>query len=629
MAAASLLESGVAGRRRRRFAAVSTCVLALCVLAAGGSKQHEPTGAPAELAPAKPGGGHRSGRLIRIPLPITGSVDARVKRMADEVLADLPKHGPRPVLIFEFWPQQSGAGEGSQFERSLSLARYLASDRLSRARIVAYLPRSVKGHAVLVAMACEEIIMHPDAEFGQAGIDETSIDPTIRRGYTEIADRFRTIPAAVALGMLDKRLLVYKVETAGGTRYVLSDELDRLKQQTAVKTIDTMIPAEEMGRFTGRELRLKYGFVTRLVGSRSELARALSLPSRAIEQDPSLGSKWEPIQIALKGATGSQATRRVQRSIEDSLRTRDVNFICLWIESPGGAPRDSVTLANFLADLDSSHVRTVAYIPDEARADAALVALACDHAVLHEDAILGGPGAYHMDDENVLDMRETIRDIARRKSRSWSLIAAMIDPNLTVHRYTLRGSDISEYFCQEELASQVDPASWEKGRQETTPGQPYRVEGLRAEKVGLARYVVANFDEFKTLYHLEDDPALVQPGWAEELIDALASPELASLLLFVGGFALIAEIMSPGIGAGGFIASVCYLLFFWSQFLHGTATWLEALLFLAGIAFVALEILVLPGFGIFGLGGGVMIIVALVLASQTTVQIPQNAYQWG
>ena len=71
--------------------------------------------------------------------------------------------------------------------------------------------------------------------------------------------------------------------------------------------------------------------------------------------------------------------------------------------------------------------------------------------------------------------------------------------------------------------------------------------------------------------------------------------------------------------AFAFVAAVAFLLFFWSRFLDGTADWLEVLLFLGGVFFLLLELLVLPGFGIFGLGGGVMILVSLVLATQTFV----------
>jgi membrane-bound ClpP family serine protease len=108
------------------------------------------------------------------------------------------------------------------------------------------------------------------------------------------------------------------------------------------------------------------------------------------------------------------------------------------------------------------------------------------------------------------------------------------------------------------------------------------------------------------------------------LIEALADPRWAAVLLFVACFALMTEAMSPGIGVPGFVAALCFSLFFWSQFLQGTAGWLEVTLFLLGASCLALEIFVLPGFGVFGLGGAALVIASVVLASQTFV-IPETS----
>jgi membrane-bound ClpP family serine protease len=71
---------------------------------------------------------------------------------------------------------------------------------------------------------------------------------------------------------------------------------------------------------------------------------------------------------------------------------------------------------------------------------------------------------------------------------------------------------------------------------------------------------------------------------------------------------------------------VAFIIYFWSQHLHGTSGWLEVMLFLAGLVCVAAEIFVLPGFGVLGLGGGLLVIASLVLASQSFV-LPTNDYQ--
>lgn len=618
--------TGARARWQRNYVALLFWSAAL-FLVAGADSEPTDTVKPASPEAANDATkGRADGRLIRIPLPITGNVDVRVKRAVQDVLGELTDGATRPVLVFEFWTPPSTEGTGSEFERCLSLARFLASDRLSHVRTVAYVPQSIKGHAVLVAIACEEIITSSRAELGEAGIDEKWIDPTVRRGYSEIADRRRTIPAAVALGMLDADLTVYKVETASGVRYVLEDERESLRQQATVKDVTTLIPAGEMGRFTGDELRLEYGFVSYLVEDRRELAAVLNLAASQLEVDPSLGDQWHPIRIDLSGPVTGQAVGHFERAVQDRMRSESVNFVCLWIDSPGGSPVESIRMANFLADMDSSRVRTVAYVAGEARADAALIALACDHLVMHEKAVLGGPGAHELSPDEIDAVTEAIRHLAGTKSRRWSLICAMIDPQLVVHRYTLRGTQVVEYFSEEEWKEQPDPKAWIQGPEVTIPGKPFLAEGSRAETLGLARYTVANYDEFKALYHLENDPELVEPNWAHEVIDALAAPHVAATLLFFAGFALIAELMSPGIGAGAFISTLCFALFFWSKYLHGTAGWLEIVLFATGVLCLVIEVLVLPGFGVFGLGGGALIVASLILASQTFV-FPRNEYQ--
>ena len=67
----------------------------------------------------------------------------------------------------------------------------------------------------------------------------------------------------------------------------------------------------------------------------------------------------------------------------------------------------------------------------------------------------------------------------------------------------------------------------------------------------MARHLAHDFNEFKALYGLEGDPALVEPSWAHILIDALNSPGMSWLLLLIGGAALVCRVAKPGHRAGG------------------------------------------------------------------------------
>jgi len=606
-------------RPARGLFLLAWCVLSLLFLGAQDAGDSSSDGSDQAAAP------RATGHLIRVPLPITGEVDTRVKGMINELVDGIEDSGGRPILILEFRGDDEGTAKvGSQFERSLSLARHLAGESLNHVRTVAYLSGTIRGHTVLPVLACEEIIAHPDAEFGQAGIDEEFVDATVRRGYSEIAERRRTVPVPVVMGMLDSGQAVYKVQTLDGVRYALEDELEELKKTTSVRSVDKVITEGEMGNFTGGELRLKFGFASHLARDRVELATALGLPVGGVEEDPTLGEGRRALRVDLTGSIKSDKITWVERSIRDKVEQDDVNFVCLTIDSAGGSPRDSVRLAHYLADLDPSQVRTVAFVETEARADAALIALACDQLVVTETAVLGGPGARRIAARRLDDMQAPIREIAKAKDRGWSLMAAMVDSELSVHQYTHRGTGQVRCFCKEELDEQKDADDWKAGAE---VGTKSGLHGSEAINVGLAKFGAADFDELRNMYHLKDDMESAKPSWAHWLVEFLASAKVAGALLFIGWFALMIEFMSPGLSVAGFTSAVCFLVFFWANFLNGTAGWLEVTLFAGGIICVAMEIFVIPGLGAFGVGGGLLIVASIVLATQTFV-IPRNSYEW-
>ena len=116
------------------------------------------------------------------------------------------KEHSRLVLVFQFdaVQGQKEPGSGSDFLAAYSFGEVHFRRRAQRAdNVVAYLPQSIAGHALLPALACREIIMAKDATLGAAGIDETTIGPTVRSAYSEIAGQRRTVLAPVVLAMLD------------------------------------------------------------------------------------------------------------------------------------------------------------------------------------------------------------------------------------------------------------------------------------------------------------------------------------------------------------------------------------------------------------------------------------------
>lgn len=597
----------------------------------------EPAAEQGDEAAAAPVAEAGDGRLIRIRLPLAGNADEHFKSAIQRALSQLTRlprrEGRRPVLILELVParRHGGYGEGTDFERALSLARFLTSQDLAAVKTVAYIPHTIKGHGVLVALACEEIVMAPDAELGEAGVDEKSrqaIEPGIVSWYQQIAAARRTVPEAIALGMLDPRVEVLKVETDEGIEFVLRSDLDKLKQEHTIVSEEIIVPPGSMGSFSGREGR-EYGFVKLLAGSAEALARGLALPPSAVVEDQSLVGNWRPVILNVEGPITPRKVRQLETLIGSEIHDHQVNWIGLKIDSEGGPLEECLRLANSVAELDANEVQTAAYVPVEASGGAALVALACDQLVMQPEAHLGGKGSVEVDRQTLDSAAVSLRDsLAMNTDHSWSLLAALVDADIALFSFHNTKTGETRYFSVEEVAEQEDADDWRKGAAVKPAGEPLRLAANRAKELGIATQVVEGFDELKQLYGFEDDPRVAEPNWALELIEALASPALTIVLIALGIIGIYIELHAPGVGIGGFVSALAFLLLFWSKMLHGTAGWLEVLLFLGGVCFLLFELLILPGFGIFGLGGGVMILASLVLASQTNFVLPRTESQW-
>jgi membrane-bound ClpP family serine protease len=560
--------------------------------------------------------------LLPVPLPLTGNRDNQVRstilRQLDRLRSQPDRRG---VLVLRFDSADRDDASASDFGRAIELARFLTSGRLEGVKTVAWLPEGVRGHAVLVALACDTIAMPATAEIGPANGNEPVIDDAMRAAYREIASRRRTVPPAVAVAFVDPATRVLRVTTDGGSEFIVEGALAEIEDRAAVVATERLEPVPLS--LTGRRAR-EMGLVGLVASSPAELARGLGVAERSLVADPSLEGGWRGMQVSLSGGIGPDAVARVRTRIERAVND-GANFICLKIDSAGGSPEQSLVLANWLAGLDPARVRTVAWVPSEARGDAALVALACDDLVMRPTAVLGGDGAAAIDERQTDAIAVAWRaGVATLRNRSWSLPLATVLPGIAVRRAQQQGTGRVEYFSADELAARKDRDEWQLGAEIGTG--PLLLAGRKAEELGLATHLVDDLTGLRRAYGLDDGMGIVEPGWADEFLTALASPSLAWLLLLIGGAGLYIELKTPGMGFGGFVAMVAFIVYFWSQYLNGTAGWLEVMLFLAGLVCVLAEIFVLPGFGVLGLGGGLLVIASLVLASQSFI-VPANDYQ--
>ncbi|MBU6172242.1 MAG: ATP-dependent Clp protease proteolytic subunit, partial [Planctomycetes bacterium] len=577
-----------------------------------------------------PGASMRQATSLSIEFPLDAVRETKLLASL-ESLAARASGVERPIVILEFKPgSQLGhdggglVGRGTPFERALSIARWLTGPKGARFQSVAYLPQSIGGHAVLIALACEEIAIASDAEIGQASVDEATVDTTIRQAYLDIAAKRGSVPAAAVLSMVDPAESLVRIDKVGGqSEFVTVPELAKRERKGEEWNETQLVPNNQLARFLGQELRT-WRWVAHTAGNREQLSNALRL-NRPITEQPMFDGPRVAMRTQVRGHITTRLADRLIRAIESGLADKKINLVLIELNSPGGKLSESLRIAQYISDIPSTQAEVVCYVSGRALGDAALIALASDNIMMHPDAILGGPGEASITESQCLENRAALEAIARSSGRSIGEVLGCICPSFTIYEYTSFDGrtqlNTPEWLEDDPMAPQ-----WTKGGEFSfANGLSYGV----ASELKLVSDNPLTMAAVGSKFGLESLPDEIRTNASEEFVDWLASQVWLSFLLFaVGITALSAEMSSPGIGFPGFLAAVCFGLFFWLRMLDGTVEWLEVLLIGGGIVCLALEFFLLPGFGVFGVGGLVMLGLGLLLAGQTFVW-PTNDYQRG
>lgn len=575
----------------------------------------------------------RDGLVVRVPLPITGEIDGRLRLTIErylKTLAPAATANDRPVLVLEFDTLRGASGRGSQFERCVSLARFLTSPELARVQTVAYLPghgeeggevQPLAGHALLVAMACETWAFDQTATLAVDQASEASDDLLVRETYRAIAARRQVLPEAVVDALVDRTQGAVLADMTDGTqRYLTLSELESLEAAGEVVRSETVIEANESLVLDAQTL-VQRRFVDLLVRGRSDLAGQLQIRRDVMMGDPTLGEEWKPILIRLEGAVDHRRVNWISGSLDEALAD-GVNLVVVDIDSLGGSLREATRLAQELLELDPLKVRTIAYVGREARGGGALVALACDQLVMQNGAELGGLAEPELnsDDAQLLDTFAERWDGRRVLSSDW--VRGLVDNRLTLTRYRNSVSGEESVFSDASYSALDDEqkSAWTSiGLVESQSG----ISARDAVRFSVARYSVESREELSTLYGLPAEMPQLEPTstqrWVDQFARFITRPLISSMLLMIGMMLFFNELSTPGLGVPGAMAVICFGLYFWAHYLGGTAHWLELLMFGIGVVFVLMEIFVLPGVGVFGVSGVLMVIASIVLASQTFI----------
>ena len=156
----------------------------------------------------------------------------------------------------------------------------------------------------------------------------------------------------------------------------------------------------------------------------------------------------------------------------------------------------------------------------------------------------------------------------------------------------------------------------------TRPYAPFSQKGelltltaLEAVQAGLTDMVAQNTDEVLRLLDLEGaELVTTQLTPLEQLAGLLSRHVVVSALASLAFLGLLIELKSPGIGLPGAFALLCLGLLFFGTSLADLSGFIEPLLLLIGVLLLVLEIFVIPGFGVAGIGGIVCVMLSIGLS---------------
>lgn len=588
---------------------------------------------PGDAPPAKNGNREPIGQFLTVGAPLDDAAFGMVSRQALE-LQNRAKQEQRPgILVLEIKPGSS------PFHQVQGLAKFLANE-VPSLTTVAFVPQTVRGHHAVLALACKEIVLAPDAELGDIGLGK-AVDLDDRQFVINLVNKRHNsrLSEALAIGMLDPQAELTWVQVEIGDPPRTESRLETpagieklLAARAVVKQRQTVKEAGVPGLFSGEKSR-SYGFlVANTADSRENVAKLYKLPREAMREQREVAAAPKAALIRIEGLLDPMQQQFIHRQIERTIAT-GVNLLVFELDATAGLLGPSSDVADAISELSKQNVRTVAYVPQQATSGVVMIAVACDDIFLHPTAKLGDAGRIaegqggqlvQGSKTDLAIVKDKLADLAQRHDRSAALAGALADNSEAVFRVSHRDRLQVRYMTDTELHEST--GEWVKGEAvpETGKNEPFELDGRRAHELGFAAAPVEDLDALKQRLGLPAGVHLepVQPNWVDKLVFILNRTEVTLLLFLIGILCIYMEAHVPS-GFFGICTGVCFGLYFWSRFLGGTAVWLEVILFLLGVGCLVLEVFVVPGFGVFGICGGILVLASLILASQTFV-IPHS-----
>ncbi|MCB1102465.1 MAG: ATP-dependent Clp protease proteolytic subunit, partial [Kiritimatiellae bacterium] len=304
----------------------------------------------------------------------------------------------------------------------------------------------------------------------------------------------------------------------------------------------------------------------------------------------------------------------IRRGVQEALDI-DAQAVVFAMNTPGGRVDTTEEIVELIEGI---RVPTYTLVERNAISAGSIIALATDHIYMMPGSKIGDAmpimaspqGGMQSLGEAEREKIESyvdslVRGIAQRKGRDETMASAMVRRSV-------------EYKIGDEV---ISPEGQILTLTHLEAEKQYEIDGVMRPL--LSEGTVADEAEFLSLIAAPDAVIQrVEPSEFEQVARMIAA--IAPILLTIGMLGLWIEFQTPGVGWAGLLGALCLGLFFFGHHIAGLAGQEDLLLFLLGIGLIAVEIFVLPGFGVIGLMG--ILIVLWSLLSAMTPTLPDGSW---
>lgn len=293
-------------------------------------------------------------------------------------------------------------------------------------------------------------------------------------------------------------------------------------------------------------------------------------------------------------------------------RSLRVDGIILHLNTYGGMVDYADSMRTLILNCE---IPFYVFIDNNAASAGALISIACDSIYMREGANIGAATVVDGNGEKMPDKYQSyMRSMIRSTAESHGKVKRVVNGDSV--EVWLRDPRIAEAMVDERV---VVPGIVDSTRILTFTANDARINGYCEGIYSSVPQVIVE------ALHADDyELTSYKATPFDKLLGTLMSPVLQGILIMIIIGGIYFEMQTPGIGFALLASIVAALLYFAPLFLDGLLDVWEAILFVAGIVLLLLEIFVIPGFGVAGILGIVFIIAGLTLSL-----LPNDAFDFG